>query len=234
MSNGKRRPPGFGGLDGVGGTSLCAVLTVLVGACQGGAVDGTAGPMGAGDSNGAPAFAPAESVLPRLTDDQYRNAMVDLFGDPIPNVSLEADTQPHLFSTIGASLTTISENGVGSWEQAALDITAAVFGDGPRRTALLGCEPVGAGATCTRDFLERFGFRAWRRPLEQEELTRYVDVARRTANGDPWAGVRYATAGMLTSPFFLYRVELGEIDPERTTRRRYTSYEMASRLALFL
>jgi hypothetical protein len=51
---------------------------------------------------------------------------------------------------------------------------------------------------------------------------------------DPAAGVTYALAAILQSPWFLYRVELGEADPDDPTRRRYTSEEMATRLAYFL
>jgi hypothetical protein len=51
---------------------------------------------------------------------------------------------------------------------------------------------------------------------------------------EPWRGLRLAVAGMLQSPNFLYRVEVGEPDPEDPARLRYTSWEMASRLSFLL
>ncbi|MGB1013657.1 MAG: DUF1592 domain-containing protein, partial [Nannocystaceae bacterium] len=44
----------------------------------------------------------------------------------------------------------------------------------------------------------------------------------------------YVVAGMLQSPHFIYRVERGEPDPQDPTRRRYTSWEMASRLSFLI
>jgi hypothetical protein len=41
-------------------------------------------------------------------------------------------------------------------------------------------------------------------------------------------------SGMLQSPHFLYRVELGEPDPQDPTRKRFTSWEMARRMSFLL
>ena len=40
-----------------------------------------------------------------------------------------------------------------------------------------------------------------------------------------------ALTGMLASPHFLYRVELGEADPEHEGFLKYTNFEMASRIS---
>lgn len=179
-----------------------------------------------------PAYAPGELTFPRLTNTQYRNATVDLFGPGLAPVELEADTNPFLFTTIGASRATLSARGVQQYERAALSLTETVFADSARRQALLGCTPTAVTDACVRTFFERFGRQAFRRPLDTEELDRFVSVARATTNaGDVWTGLRYAVATILQSPSFLYRVELGE---EVGGRRKYTSYEMASRLAFTL
>jgi hypothetical protein len=52
-----------------------------------------------------------------------------------------------------------------------------------------------------------------------------------TALSDAWGGAQYAVAAILQSPSFLYRAELGEPDPAQSGRLRYTSAEMATRLA---
>jgi hypothetical protein len=175
-------------------------------------------------------FEPGPAVLPRLTEKQYRNTLSDLFGTRAARVALEPDTNPYLFYSIGATSTALSERGTQSYADAAAAVLDAATVD----QTFLGCAPQAAGDACTSDFLARFGRRMFRRPLTQEELDRWVAVARDTGDVAPIDGVRFALYGMLQSPNFLYRFEEGEPDPKNTARRRYTSYEMAERLAFFL
>lgn len=83
-------------------------------------------------------------------------------------------------------------------------------------------------------FLELFGRRAFRRALSPSELAAWVELSSALSGGDPWIGVAAAVSGMLQAPGFVYRVELGEPDPDDPARLRYTGYEMASRLAFVL
>jgi hypothetical protein len=174
-------------------------------------------------------------VLPRLTQKQYYNSILELFGPGLPAPGLEADTNPYLFYTIGAATTTLSEAGTEQYEQAADLITHAVFDDPARRVALTGCEPTAPGDACVAGFLNAtFGRRVYRRPLTVEEQGRWLTVATDLAEGDPWRGVQLMVAGLLQSPHFLYRVELGVVDPMDPARRRYTGWEMASRMSFLL
>lgn len=188
------------------------------------------------DDSGDPAdpYEPGQQVLPRLTQRQYLNSVTDLLGSPLPQVELEPDTNPYLFTSIGATSTSLSELGTQQYEEAAETLTQAVWAEPERRDALLGCTPTAADDACAQEFLGRFGRRAFRRPLSAEELARWTTVSGTLADGDPYQGLRYATAGMLQSPYFLYRVELGEEDPDDPARLRYTDYELASRLSFLL
>ncbi|MCA9707804.1 MAG: DUF1592 domain-containing protein [Myxococcales bacterium] len=47
-------------------------------------------------------------------------------------------------------------------------------------------------------------------------------------------GLQEAVAALLQSPYFLYQVEIGEPDPDDPSRRRLTSYELATRMSFFL
>ena len=191
----------------------------------------------------APASAPepppysAPPVLPRLTSQQYRNALKDVFGSALPPTVVEPDTNPYLFYSIGATTTTLSELGTEQYAQAAAAVTDAIFGDGARRDLLLSCTPASAGDACTADFIRRIGLKLFRRPLGADDVARWLSVAKSTADGDAYRGIRLALYGMLQSPNFVYRVELGEPIPGETRtpeRRRYTSYEMAERLSFLL
>lgn len=198
--------------------------------------DDTAADDTASDDTGAPAkpFMPGPPVLPRLTQSQYLNSIAALLGPGLPTPPLEPDTNPYLFVNIGAASTTVSELGVQQYEEAAELYTGIIFSDPARREALVGCLPAAPGDACVTDFVQRFGRRVYRRPLHTEEQARWLVMATELADGDPWQGLRYAVSGMLQSPHFLYRVELGEPDPLDPTRLRYTSHEMASRLAFLL
>lgn len=234
-----------------GWAALAVIVPLTVGCYEGGprgadggdaTGDGSSGSEGSGsdgadgtDSDGEPlVFDPAPAVLPRLTAEQYRNSLIDVLGPGLPAVALEPDTNPYLFFNIGATTTTLSELGTQLYEEAADEITRSIFSDPARRLALVGCEPAAPGDQCVQGFLEDFGRRAYRRPLTPDELLRWQQITVQLANPDAWEGLRLAVAGMLQSPNFLYRVELGEPDPERPGRLRYTSHEMASRLSFLL
>ncbi len=199
---------------------------------------GEAGESSDGDTEdtGEPTepFVPGPQVLPRLTQRQYRNAVGDLLGGPLPDVELEADTNPYLFVSIGAASTSLSELGTQQYEEAADLLTQTVWDDTARRDALIGCVPTTGDDACAQEFLGTFGRRAFRRPLSATELARWAAVSADLSDGDAYQGLRHATAGMLQSPYFLYRVELGEEDPDDPNRLRYTDYELASRLSFLL
>lgn len=179
-------------------------------------------------------FEPAPAVMPRLTAIQYRNALVDLFGEDLPPTPVEPDTNPYLFTSIGATTNTLSELGAQQYADAAATVADWVFEDPQRRSLFMSCTPAGPGDSCVERSIRELGYRLFRRPMQADELDRWVAVARDSADGDADRGARHALYGMLQSPNFLYRIELGETDPNDSTRLRYTSYEMAQRVSFLL
>jgi hypothetical protein len=173
------------------------------------------------------------AVLPKLTEPQYRAAIEDLFGG-VPEMPVQPDTNPFLFTSIGATTDPLSELGVQQLEEAADAITHAVFDDPARRAALMGCEPAAPGDACVEGFLRTFGRRAFRRTLSPDELAAFKAISIDLSGGDAITGVRTAVAGMLQAPSFVYRIEIGEPDPDDPARLRYTGFEMASRLSFLL
>jgi hypothetical protein len=87
---------------------------------------------------------------------------------------------------------------------------------------------------CAAEIIAGFGRRAWRRPLEDDEVQRlagFVEIARSQGDGFE-QGIRLALRAMLVSPHFVFRVEL---DPDGVdTPHRLSDHEMASRLSYFL
>lgn len=186
----------------------------------------------------APATSPGEARLSRLTAVQYRNTVRDLFGDElVVPPELEPDAAVDGLLAIGAAHTSISPRGVEQYEAAAYDIARQVMEPGPMRDALVPCTPAATvDRACARDVLEPLGLRAWRRPLSPDELSVVLDLADTAAAelDDFYDGVEFGVAALLQSPEFLFRVELGEPDPADPELRRYTDYEMASRLSYLL
>lgn len=226
------QPPSRARSRGLEISALAGVLTACTAACVGHI--GEPGGTSTSDPTEPPGLTLSAPALPRLTETQYRNALRDLLGTSVPNMPVEPDTNPYLFYTIGASSTTLSEHGTQLYEEAADAVTRSVFSDPGRRAALVGCALAAPGDACAAEFLARFGRRALRRPLTSEELSRWVGVSQSLAQPDAWEGLRLAVAGLLQSPYFLYRVEVGEPDPKAPGRRVLTGYEMASKLSFLI
>ncbi|MGZ3417479.1 MAG: DUF1592 domain-containing protein [Polyangiales bacterium] len=220
-----------------------ALLTLTIGsgalaACIGEIGDGESGPGGGPGGSESQAFTPAPAHMRKLTRSQYLASLQDLLAGPVAIApdSIEDDVDKNGFSNIGASTATISPRGVEQYETAALD--AAHQAMVARRDTLVGCKPA-SGVTddaCTRAFLSKLGRRAYRRALTDEELDTWVSIANdaqtKLASFDE--GLEMAITGILTSPNFLFRIELGEPDPDHPGWLRYTGAEMATRLSFFL
>jgi Protein of unknown function (DUF1592)/Protein of unknown function (DUF1588)/Protein of unknown function (DUF1595)/Protein of unknown function (DUF1587)/Protein of unknown function (DUF1585) len=182
-------------------------------------------------------FKPGPASLRRLTGPQYTNTIRDLLGaDVAVPGGFDPDTVLSGFASVGASLTTLSAGATEKFEAAALNLAEQMVNDPARRTRLVGCTPAGpADDACARSFVTGFGRRAWRRPLTDEEANRYVALARDagTALGDFWKGLGYVLSGLLQSPHFLYRVEIGR-PVAGAGHRAFDDWELASRLSFFL
>jgi len=227
---------------GLGGPSGPQGMGALPGSVPGaidpnGAAGSGAGPGGSGaEPMAADPFEPPPAALRRLTVQQYVNSVRDLLGDVQLTVELEPDTAISGFVSIGAAKTTISPTAMEKYEQAAYDLAAQALVP-ERRKAFVGCTPDDViDSACTKDFVTRFGRKAFRRPLSSDEVDRYVGVAEEAAEalGDFHQGLEFAVAGLLLSPNFLFRVELGSPDPVNQALARYDGYELAGRLSYLL
>lgn len=183
-----------------------------------------------------PPFAPAPATLHRLTRAQYHNSVTDLLGDVDVPEDIEVDTPIYGFAAIGASQQAIAPRAAEQYEAAALDLARQVFEDQARRDAFVRCTPSLRNDSCAREIAGSFGRRAFRRDLTADEVDRFSGLAVTIAASlsDPYKGLELMVAAILQAPQFLYRVELGEPDPDDASRRRYTSDEMASRLSYLI
>ncbi|MCA9544966.1 MAG: DUF1592 domain-containing protein, partial [Myxococcales bacterium] len=199
---------------------------------ESGSPAGGAGPQ----AEPPPPFAPSPAALTRLTRAQYGNLVRDLFGPQVVvPARLEPDVQQAGFSSVGAARTAISPRGVEQYEAAAFDVAEQALT--PEQRGWLPCTPSGAAdRACAEQVLAPLARRAWRRPVTPDEVAGLLGLFDEAAAalGDFHGALVFPVARVLQSPHFLFRSELGEPDPERPGQRRYTSLEMASRLAFFL
>jgi hypothetical protein len=179
---------------------------------------------------------PVEPVVRRLTVKQYQNTVTDIFGPGLTFPPLDEEPGTGGFSTTGAAQVATSFQGAEQYLTAADALARQVFADEARRYEVVGCIPQTAtDYACARRALSRIARAAFRRPLADDELNRYIDMAMNTAGRrDFWAGLRLAVTTILASPSFLYVVDRGRAAPEANGRVRATSWELGTRLALFL
>lgn len=173
-----------------------------------------------------------EPVVRRLTRREYDAAVADLVGD----TSSPADSfLPESVSTFGFSNFADALR-VGSVEafkfQAAAESIATTTAE-QRFETVFPCAVTEAGDPgCMDQFVSELGRRAFRRPLDDEELSRYRELyLTGVETYGERGGVRTVVSAMLQSPFFLYRTELGEGTPDERGRVRLGPYEIATALS---
>ena len=98
--------------------------------------------------------------------------------------------------------------------------------------ALGGCGAGEGSRSCATAVIERFGRRAFRRPVAAVEVARYESLfADSEGLSGEEAGLEDVVSAMLISPNFLYRTELGE---ERDGAFELTQHELAASLSYMI
>lgn len=190
--------------------------------------------------NSAKVFVPPQVKASRLTPEQYRAVIGDIFG---PQIDLGGRLEPVMrvggLLTVGASSVSVTAAGMEQFDAMAEAIADQVLLQAANRQIFLPCKPADpkkADEGCARLFLSRVGERLFRRPLSESELRTFVAAAgvASTKLGDFHAGLSMSLAAMLASPQFLFRIPVLEEDPGRSGAFRLDGYSKASRLSFFL
>jgi hypothetical protein len=230
-------------------------LLLLLAACSsevnkgdpGGSGPGTAGSAAMGPAtqsgNGLPSefvsgecraagAQPGPTPIRRLTRHEYDHTVEDLLGDASAPARDFTDEEVGLGYTNNADVQTVSDLLAEQYETAALQLAARAT-EPSMLGNLLGCDAAALGQdACARSFIEGFGKRAYRRPLEAQEIERLFQFYATSAQAYGFeAGVRMVLEAMLQSPHFLYRVEQA---PPDGAVRRVNGYEAAVRLSYLL
>lgn len=169
---------------------------------------------------------PAPRLLRLLTRREYRNTIVDLLGVAGPdteNLPVEARIKGFDNNAAAAAVTSRHVDEYVGLASALADTAVRT-----RKVALLSCDP--AAASCARSTVESLGLRAFRRPLESDEITTYLALfANELTSGSFDEGMKLLLQALLISPNFLYRSEMGTEQADGSYR--LTPYETASLLS---
>lgn len=177
---------------------------------------------------------PGPSPIRRLTRFEYDATIRDLLGDDShPSKSFPAEEEAHGFSNnanvMGVTPVLAEQYMVTAEQLSARAISKVAF--------MLSCDPALLGeGPCAKSFIEKFGLKAFRRPLDADEVNDFLAVFSdgKAQAGDFLGGLRFVITGMLQSPMFLYRVETGGVAAPDAKVLPLAPYEMASRLSYLL
>jgi uncharacterized protein DUF1592/uncharacterized protein DUF1588/uncharacterized protein DUF1587/uncharacterized protein DUF1595/uncharacterized protein DUF1585 len=164
-------------------------------------------------------------VLRRLTQSQYNNTVRDLLKDTSEvahNFPPEdyVDGFKNQYEALSISPLLAEAYGI-----AAEKLAANAFRRGDSR-GLIPCRPTSeTDAACRIRFVETFGRKAFRRPLEHEEIQRYDAIFRKQKTF--LTGAQAVIEAMLQSPGFLFWLE-------ETPNPKWKPYARASTLSYFL
>lgn len=206
-----------GGRGGNGGTP------------RGGMGGGGAGGTGGGPSACVPGTTFGPTFMHRLSNEEYDNTIRDLLGytgRASVDFGLVPDARSGGFDT-NAEAITLSTTVFDKYEEAAEKLAASSTATPAKLETLMGCKPGAAG--CMDAFIKGFGRRAFRRPLEADEVTALTTLA--ATGTDAADSVAQVLKGVLLSPSFIHRPEVGVPDPAKPGLVRLTGYEVATRLS---
>src|SRR5690606_38297657 len=155
---------------------------------------------------------------------QYDNIVRDILGVTTLASGLRPSQMLNTDST-GAMNTFMWD----AYQNAARTIAAEVM-TGPNRANFISCNPADAG--CLQETITTFGRKAFRRPLTEAEVNRFMALGSTTPPGTPEEVAQTTLEAFLVSPSFLQVNELSS-----TMEGAYytlTSHEVATRLSLLL
>ena len=185
------------------------------------------------------ATGPGPLVQRRLSPEQYRQIIADVFGPFIIfGGRFEPDVREGGLLAIGSGKVGITAKGMEEYDGMARNIAGQVVSEKNRGT-LIPCTPADAKAAddaCSARFLRPAGRLLFRRPLSDGELKAQVRVAGEAAkmSKDFYTGLGVSLAVMLEAPQFLFHMQAMEADPSRAGQYRLDPYSKASQLSLFL
>jgi hypothetical protein len=175
--------------------------------------------------------------LRRLTEQEYRNSIADIFGKEIEvRGTFEPTKRTSGLEAVSTALLSVTPVGFESFNKMANDIAAQVTAEKYR--SKLPCAPKDPKApddVCAREILSHYGLLLFRRPLTAAELDNRVGLSRRMTErtSDFYAGMSYALSMLLQLPDFVFRTEVA-IPSADGKSGTLDAYSRATRLSFLM
>ena len=178
--------------------------------------------------------------LRRLTQEEYRHSITDIFGKEI-EVRGAFEPTIRIAGLLSTSTSVLSVTPVGFESFSSMADSIAVQVTGEKYRAKLACKPKSDKApddACSAQVLNQYGRMLFRRPLTSNETKNAVKLSNGLAKSqkDFYAGLRYGLASLLQAPDFIFRSEVAvpvgnkqfALDPySRATRLSYLMWNSA-------
>jgi Protein of unknown function (DUF1592)/Protein of unknown function (DUF1588)/Protein of unknown function (DUF1595)/Protein of unknown function (DUF1587)/Protein of unknown function (DUF1585) len=198
----------------------------------GGGMMATGNPPGGSTGTNTGPLDSGRVSIHRLNNLEYDNTIRDLVGvtGNIAQTTFQPDEKGEFDNTADAF--TINDARYEQYFNTADSIGEMIFASAALKAKILTCAPTAATDACTRNIINGFGGRAWRRPLLTAESDRLVALAGEavTIGETPENAVKHVVKSILASPQFLYRIEF-DSNAASLTAHSLTPYELASRLS---
>jgi Protein of unknown function (DUF1592)/Protein of unknown function (DUF1588)/Protein of unknown function (DUF1585)/Protein of unknown function (DUF1595)/Protein of unknown function (DUF1587) len=219
--------PGSGSTSSTGGSGSMSTPT--------GGSSATTGPITALDCS-KHVVDPGPTTMQLLSHQQYLNTVQALAGDvPGLDQALGDDVGASAFGLVAPD---VSQVQLEHYQKAADAIAAVIVGNTASLNKIAPCAmgATGSAATdCAKNLVQKFGALAYRAPVtDAADIDNHLKLFAVGAATSYAHGIELLLHGMLQSPRFLYRVEVGTTEKVSDTAVKLSGYEVAARLSYTL
>ena len=171
-------------------------------------------------------------TMRRLTQQQYRNVISDIFGPDIKLVGrMDSPVRKNGLLEIGATEATFTPGSLEQYDMMSRGIAAQIL-DEKNRKAFMPCTPKSDKASdpaCEKQVLVPVGRLLFRRPMTDAEIDKHVALASASADklGNFYKGLEFGLVSLLDSPSFLFQKDVAEPDPDNKGQFRLNAYSKA-------
>jgi hypothetical protein len=161
------------------------------------------------------------------------NTLNGLFGAVVPDLtSALGPDNSYQTTQFGLVQGDVDVTALQSYQAAAESVASAVVANSATLNAIAPCTTGTSQRTCAQSFVQNFGSLAYRAPVtDPADVARHMalyDLGATTSNAH---GIELVLRGMLQSPRFLYRVEVGTTEQVSPNAVKLSGYELAARLS---
>jgi hypothetical protein len=186
-----------------------------------------------------PAIPAPDPTLRLISQSEYTSSIAHIFGsDIVVKIRFAPVNRVDGLLSTGRSSAVLTTGALDPLDASARAVAAQVI-DPVHRSFLIPCAPSNSHVRddrCARVFFAKVGRLIYRRKLTPNELAQFVDTSGQAAStsGDFHAGLKYALAGMLISPNFLFIRETPKSGKGSPSTLELDDYSKAARLSFLL